>query len=95
MMLRGAAKLRDSVVAEDAIRHSALQAAGPEPRTTAEATRHALSLKATAEDKQPPPADAAWTRRDPLAARLRAGAAVNAPGPASTAGLLRTWAQGP
>ena len=49
MMQRGAARLRDDIQAEDAIRHAALQAAAEPPRTTAEGARHALALKQGAE----------------------------------------------
>ena len=54
MMQRGAARLRDDIQAEDAIRHAALAAAEP-PRTTAEGARRALALKqGTARPVVPP-----------------------------------------
>ena len=96
MMHRGAARLRDAIQAEDAIRHAALAAAAEPPRTTAEGAQHALALK-TAASAPSPPQSATPPRRDTLAARLRSGTAAGATDPADACpqGLLRAWAQGP
>ncbi len=48
MMERGAARMREDVAVEEALRHAARAAAQPPPRTTAEAARHALELAASA-----------------------------------------------
>jgi hypothetical protein len=44
MMERGAARMREDVAVEEALRHAARAAAQPPPRRTAEAARHALEL---------------------------------------------------
>jgi hypothetical protein len=44
MMERGAARMREDVAVEEALRHAARAAAKPPPRSTAEAARHALDL---------------------------------------------------
>ena len=44
MMDRGAARMREDVAVEEALRHAARAAAQPPPRSTAEAARHALEL---------------------------------------------------
>ena len=49
MMHRGTARLRHDIQAEDAIRHTALQAAAEPLRTTADAAKHALALQQRAE----------------------------------------------
>ena len=96
MMHRGAARLRDAIQAEDAIRHAAIQAAAEPPRTTAEGAQLALALKTAASDPSPS-RSAIPPRQDTLAARLRSGTAAGAtdPADASPKGLLRAWAQGP
>jgi hypothetical protein len=96
MMHRGAAKLRDMIRTEDAIRHAATAAAEP-PRTTAEAARHALALKSAAGAAELPQESTRLPRHDALAARLRSGTAAGAVSPAAVEphGLLRAWAQGP
>ncbi len=43
-MERGAARMREDVAVEEALRHAARAAAQPPPRSTAEAARHALEL---------------------------------------------------
>jgi hypothetical protein len=48
LMQRGAARMREDVQVEEALRHAALAAGTPPPRTTAAAARHALELTAAA-----------------------------------------------
>jgi hypothetical protein len=89
MMHCGAARLRHDVQAEAVLRHAA-EAADDPPRTTAEAAKRALALKA---DSTPSPREpAASPAPDVLSARLRLDTSVAT---AHHASLLRAWAQGP
>lgn len=51
LMHNGASRLRQEIETESALRHAALAAAPPPVRTTAEATRHALALKRSADNR--------------------------------------------
>ena len=54
MMERGAARMREDVAVEEALRHAALAAADPAERSTAEAARRALALRHEAPVPVPP-----------------------------------------
>ena len=79
MMERGAARMREDVAVEEALRHAALAAADPPARSTAVAARRALALRQEAPAAVLPPAPSAPPLACPLPAEPAAPTPVRHP----------------